>query len=70
MPSKDSLSGVDPRHDHQMVLEAGAISSIVSVFASIFPFSSNTRRTKPVALNPASHVVNPIHQADPGHCTG
>ena len=70
MPSKDSLSGVDPRHDHQMVPETGAISPIVSVFASISPFFSNARRTKAVDLNPAFHIVNPIHQADPGRCTG
>ena len=41
-----------------------------TVFASISPFSSNARRTKPVDLNQAPHVIHQIHQANPGCCAG
>ena len=40
------------------------------MFASISPFSSNARRTKPVDLNQTPHVTHQIHQANPGCCTG
>ena len=53
-----------------MPSKTDAICSIFTVFASIFPFSSNIRRTKSVDLNQTPHVIHPVHQANPARCAG